>query len=58
MGKHSTKDTRGKRPWITAVGALAVVAVAAIAFAWGNHEPADPIAGGGGGNTGNVVTVD
>ena len=54
-GKHSTNDTRGKRPWIAAAGALVVVAVA---FAWGNHEPAATVAVGGGGNTGNAIVVD
>jgi hypothetical protein len=59
MGKHSTKDTRGKTRRIAAAGTLVLAAVVAITLASGVHKPAaDTAGGGGGGNTGNSVTVD
>ncbi len=59
MDQRSIEKGREKNRSIAAKGALILVAAAAIALGSIGHEPANDIAGGGGGgNTGNAVTVD
>jgi hypothetical protein len=58
MGKHSSKKGRGKNRRIVAAGVLIFAVAAAIALGSIGLKPTNDTAGGGGGNTGNSVTVD
>lgn len=60
MGKHSIGGKAGKNRRIAVVSALVLAVATAIVLTTASvHKPADnTVAGGGGGSTGNSVTVD